>query len=272
MATTIITKSNVFPYYNKMCREMASAYEVLKDSFNTDYVTDLCALRGYAGEEQKNLIREMKIGTCVVDDTTILGEHRKELGLVSRRDNFLLDDIYIIPVHDMRNNIVALIGYYPDIKKYITTSSPFFAKECMFFNFRQAYDLAWKEFGGNVFVVEGIFDCLSLRAIGLPAMATMGATVSDMKCTLLGLFNKVIAIPDDDDVGRRATNRYSKYGWKVPYNATFLRFHGGTFTVNDIELKCKDMDNFVSWYEADDVRSILTSFFDSHEEIEDLYI
>ena len=71
---------------------------------------------------------------------------------------------FIIPVDDIAGHTVALIGYYPDYKKYITTPSPFFSKECMFFNFRQAYDLSIQEFGGLVFLVEGIFDCLSLRA------------------------------------------------------------------------------------------------------------
>lgn len=139
----------------------------------------------------------------------------------------------------------------------------------MFFNFRQAYDLSIREFGGLVFLVEGIFDCLSLRAIGLPAIATMGATVSQVKCELLKFFKKVIAIPDNDSTGRRALNRYDKrYGWKVPYNTTMIKFEGGFLNIGNDHLKVKDIDNFVSWFDVDDVRDILLSFRDSKEDIE----
>ena len=86
------------------------------------------------------------------------------------------------------------------------------------------------------------------------------------------LFNKVIAIPDDDTVGRRALNRYSKYGWKVPSNTTFLKFSGGVFECNGELLHCKDMDNFVSWYEADDVRDCLLQVSGSREDIEELVL
>ena len=143
----------------------------------------------------------------------------------------------------------------------------------MFFNFKQAYELSWRESNGFVIVVEGIFDCLSLRAIGLPAIATMGSSVSKAKGELLKLFRKVLAIPDDDKTGHIAINRYSPRGWQVPQNTTMLRFHGGEFGLpNGETVHCKDMDNFVSWYDMDDVREILLSYYDSKEEIEDLYL
>ena len=172
---------------------------------------------------------------------------------------------YIIPVEDLVGNLVALIGYFPDQKKYITTPSPYFSKLCQFFNYKHAYELSWKEFDGFVILVEGIFDCLSLRSLGLPVIATMGSTVSKEKGLLLRNFKKVLCIPDDDKTGRKALNRYSSSGWKVPSNATFLRLHGGIYEfANGESLKCKDMDNFVSWYEANDVRDILLSFKEIH--------
>lgn len=266
-------KSEVFKYYNKTIEEFESIYTYLRYKFTSDYVEDLAMLRGYFDEPQKNLIREMQLGCCSVEDTTDLGEMRFELGLVSDKDNFLLDNRYIIPVDDIQGGLVALIGYFPDTKKYITTPSPFFSKECMFFNFKQAYELSWSEFDGFVIVVEGIFDCLSLRAIGLPAMATMGSSVSKEKGELLKLFKKVIGIPDDDKTGRRALNRYSKYGWQVPSNTTLIKFNGGIISLpNGEELHCKDMDNFVSWYDPNDVRDILLDYRNSREDIEILNI
>lgn len=268
-----LRKSDIFPYYRKTVDEFEAVYALLRSNFQEGYVDDLMKLRNYFDEPQRQLIANMELGCCHIDDATELGDLRKELGLVSDSDTFLLNDRYIIPVEDIEGAIVALIGYYPDYKKYITTPSPFFSKECMFFNFRQAYELSWKEYNGFVIVVEGIFDCLSLRAIGLPAMATMGSSVSKNKGELLKLFNKVLGIPDDDKTGHKAINRYSERGWQVPSNTTMLKFHGGEFDLpNGEQIHCKDMDNFVSWYNADDVREILLSFADSKEEIEELYI
>lgn len=260
----------IVPYYNKCCKELQEKYEFMQTLFNDTYVDELCNMRGYVDEDQKNLIKEMRLGYCEIEDSELLGDMRSELGLVSRKDNFLLPNRFIIPMYDVAGNLSALIGYYSDFKKYITTPSPFFSKECQFFNFKQAYELSWKEYNGFVILVEGIFDCLSLRSIGLPAIATMGSSVSKTKGELLKLFKKVLAIPDDDDTGRKALNRYSRFGWKVPDNTTFLKFDGGYLNFGGNLLHCKDMDNFVSWYEADDVRDTLLSFYDSKEDIEEL--
>ena len=266
-------KSEIFKYYRRTTEEFESIYAYLRANFKTDYVSELMALRSYFDEPQRELIKGMELGCCTIADSEDLGLMRKELGLVSENDTFLLNDRYIIPVEDIEGGLVALIGYYPDYKKYITTPSPFFSKECMFFNFRQAYELSWKEYNGFVIVVEGIFDCLSLRAIGLPAMATMGSSVSKTKGELLKLFRKVLGIPDDDKTGHKALNRYDARGWQVPSNTTMLKFHGGEFDLpNGEKVHCKDMDNFVSWYNADDVRECLLSYYDSNEEIEELYL
>ena len=262
-------KIDVFPYYRTCVEELENKYYYMKGLFNNTYVDELCKMRGYVGQEQRKLIQDMKLGYCDIVDVDELGTMRSDLGLVSSKDNFLLSDRFIIPVEDISGHLVALIGYYQDFKKYITTPSPFFSKNVMFFNFKQAYELSMRDFNGLVFLVEGIFDCLSLRALGLPCIATMGATVSSTKCELLEFFKKVIAIPDNDITGRKALNRYDKrYGWKVPYNTTMIKFDGGYLNVGGNSLKVKDMDNFVSWFDADDVRDILLSFRDSKEEIE----
>lgn len=265
---------DVFPYYNKCVKELSERYEYIQSLYSSsyDYVGELCKLRGYVSKEQSDYLKAMNIGYCDIVDTEELGSMRSELGLVSSKDNFLLSDRFIIDVQDIKGNLVALIGYYPDYKKYITTPSPFFSKNVMFYNFRRAYELSMREYGGLVFLVEGIFDCISLSALNLPCIATMGSSVSETKCELLKFFKKVIGIPDNDKTGRKALNRYSKQGWKVPYNATMIKFEGGTVNLGGNNLVVKDMDNFVSWFDADDVRDILLSYKDSHEDIEILKI
>ena len=71
---------------------------------------------------------------------------------------------------------------------------------------------------------------------------------------------------------RLSLDRYSKKGWKVPYNATMVKFIGGMVDIGEQQLHCKDMDNFATWFEPDDVREILLSYRGSTEEIEELRI
>lgn len=261
----------VFPKYRQYCKELSEIYEIMKDNFSPTSYEDLCRDRGYPLDEspQYALFKSMNIGYFETDDIEVFKKYSEELGLFSKKGNFLLNGRYIIPVYDTAGNLISLIGYYPDFKKYITLSTPFFSKMCMFFNFKQAYELSWQKYDGFLIVVEGIFDCLSLRALGLPCVATMGATVSKIKGEQLKLFRNVLGIPDDDTTGRKSLNRYSRTGWKVPDNTVMLKFTGGLVDFGNTYLHCKDMDNFATWFEADDVREILLSFRGSKEEIEE---
>jgi DNA primase len=124
------------------------------------------------------------------------------------------------------------------------------------FNLDNALELSFSAYDGLVFVVEGIFDTLSLRAIGLPAIGTMGADVSRSKGELLKIFKKVVAIPDNDRTGKRSIRDRSKQ-WVLPYNATFLELRGMVRFDDEHQYKIKDVDNLVSWFQVEDVRSML---------------
>lgn len=274
-------KHEVFPEYRKMCDFNEAFYKELKSRFNPETdIKELCQLRGYAiDSDQYNLLEELNIGVCTLLDKEFRTETAKKYGYLNTSDFFLLDDRFIIPVRDICGNLVTLIGYYPDRKKYITVPTPFFSKELMFFNIDDAFIRSWEEFNGLVVLVEGIFDCLSLRSIGLPAIATMGSDVSYAKREILRSFNRVIYIPDNDTVGRRALNRYDKmYGWKVPANAVGVRLTGEVdFNEEGMSddskiLRVKDTDNLVSWFDADSVRDCILQFADTKEEVVTLEI
>lgn len=267
----ILRQSEVIPYYQETAEKFEHIYDVIKDNFTTDYVTDLCELRGYVGEEQRQMIEELEIGICDNLYADLLPDSAKELGLLTSTGDFLLNGRYIVPIRDIADNLVALVGYIPDYqpKKYLTSSSPFFSKACQLFNFRQAYELSWAQYDGLLFVVEGIFDTLSMRSIGLPCVGVMGSSLEKDKGELLKFFKKVICIPDDDATGKKALNRYSRYGWQVPSNTLMVNLHGSEFSEG---LRLKDMDDFVSWYEVDSVIETLLSLRESTSEIEDLYI
>lgn len=271
----------VFPEYRKMCEFNNKFYAELKGLFNLDMdIQELCEIRGYLPDgEQALLLDELSIGSCEILDKELLSDEARKYGYLNTSGYFLLDNRYIIPVRDINGDIVTLIGYFPDIRKYITVPTPFFSKDTVFFNIDDAYIRSWEDYDGVVVLVEGIFDCLSLRSIGLPAIATMGSDVSFTKREILKIFKKVLYIPDNDSVGRRALNRYDKqHGWKVPNNAVGIRLSGsvdfndeGEYDESKI-LRVKDTDNLVSWFDMDSVRESILQFANSREEIVSLEI
>lgn len=265
-------KREVFKYYNQYAEDLERLYNYIKTTFIENSVEELANIRGYVDGCQVDLFREMNIGLSQGVDISILGESGRELGLVSNKDYFLLDGRFIVPIRAITGDLISLVGYYPDFKKYITIPSPFFHKETLFFNIDHAIKLSWDKFDGLVFLVEGIFDCLSLRALGLPVISTMGVTVKPPKSEQLKLFSKVIAITDNDKAGLRAMNRHDKrHGWQVPRNATFIKLVGVLETPHGV-LKVKDADNLVSYFDEEVVRSVLLSFRDSTKEVETLYL
>lgn len=261
-------QGEIIPYYNRVCDVYEKAYYLCRNSMVQGSYKELGRVRGYIEGSQTNLIEEMGLGKINLESVKALGDEAKEMGLLTEKGVFLLQGRYLIPVEDYLGNIIALIGYNNDEKKYITTPSPLFSKELLFFNFKQAYDLSYAEYGGLVYVVEGIFDCLALRSIGLPCIATMGATISKEKGEQLKVFKKVIAIPDDDKTGKKCLNRYTRQGWKVPNQTTMIDFRGGEVEIGEEKLKIKDVDNMVALYEEESVRDILLSYSESREEVE----
>ncbi len=263
----IIRGNNLFSYYRDICKFNQELFSALRMRYDEDSIDTLCNLRGYmVDSDQAVCLDEMGVGICTLIEEEWL--HRRELveyGYTTSSGFFLLDNRYIIPVRDIEGNIVTLIGYYPDKKKYITAPTPFFSKELMFFNIDNAL-LMSEEYNGTVFLVEGIFDCISLRSIGLPAIATMGSTVGVSKCDLLRVFNKVVYIPDNDKTGRKALSPLG--GWSVPSTAVGVKLSGSYVyaegTEDERSVKIKDMDNLVNLYEPDDVREILLELAENY--------
>lgn len=261
----------VFPYYREYVRDLSICYDILKEQSVTGTFEDLCKLRGYlVGSEQYKLMEDLNFQSYEVKDVSVFGTRRLELGLVSDGDYFLIENRFVIPVYGANGDLLTLIGYYPDFKKYITLPTMCFSKEVLFFNIDNALELSWSKFNGLVFLVEGIFDCLSLRALGLPAIATMGNIVADVKLEVLKLFKKVAYIPDNDKTGRRSLNKHDKkYGWVVPYNATAIRLTG-SYDYGDVSMPIKDIDKAICMYDADSMRDILLELAQSTDEIVDL--
>ena len=238
--------------------------------FSSDEViAEVMSMRKYTtspyAEELQNTLKE--IGIFKVDTIsdikyvvpTVTDEQLLLYGMMDKNGSFLLSNRYIVPIRDIAGNVTALVGWYPDIKKYVTTPAYGFSKDGQFFNM-ECYAKSFNgdylkyedestgevlESTGIVYLVEGIFDTLALRSLGLPALGNMGLEMSLMKTEILTRFGKVIAIPDNDKAGM-GTNQYlndisgkgKKTAWLIKNEHVVVGLPSGV----------KDVDDFIKGF------------------------
>lgn len=203
---------------------------------------NICKLREYYPERMSSILKSA--GFMFIEnpsDFSVLESESHDLGLFSSNGNFLLEGRFIFPVKDMLGNTVALIGWFPDSKRYITTPSRLFSKGCLFYGLEQ---LGKTGIGKKYFLSEGIFDSLSLRSIGFNAVSEMGIISTRVKESLYPLFGEIVGISDNDSEGR---NVIEQDKWHLPSNSSYIRIIGDA----------KDIDDVVNMYEFDDIRSEL---------------
>lgn len=241
--------------YREYCRKFKSIENFLRSN-SKDAITvakEICHLRGYYPERMMDTL--ISAGFMYIKDNICverlygIGD---EFGLFSKNGNFILEGRYIFPVKDMLGNTIALIGWYPDEKKYITTPSKFFSKSCLFYGMEQ---LGRTGIGKKYILVEGIFDSLSVRSIGLNCIAQMGIASSRYKSVMYGLFSKIIGIPDNDAEGREVLLNDK---WNLPSNSKYFRWIGD---------KSKDIDDFCNSYEKEDIKELLEGVFNENKRV-----
>ena len=248
----LLSKEEYFDY----CSRFKKVWLFLKSiSYPSDEVIyTICELRNYSWELGVMPNELMKIGFVYIDrgklDLNILRKNdlNGDLGLFTKDGDFLLQGRFIFPVKDMLGNIIALIGWFPDEKKYITTPSKMFSKKCLFFGMEQ---IGQTGIGKDYFLVEGIFDSISVRSLGYNCVALMGISVSLYTNVLYSLFRRLIAIPDNDSEGRDVI-LHDK--WKIPTNASYLKLKGNLKDIDDV-IKNFDMSDTLldAWNEKDRV-------------------
>lgn len=198
-------------------------------------IESICSLRGYDVDRMGGILREAEFiylnGSFDVKKILPLN---KDLGIVNDEGVFILKNRYIFPVKDMLGNVVALIGWYPDEKKYITTPSKLFSKDCLFYGMEQ---LSKTGRGTDYVITEGIFDSLSARACGLNCVAQMGITSSRYKEVLYTLFKNIIAVPDQDGQGRDVLLNDK---WKIPRSGKYFRWRCEYLSMKDLDDFCKN--------------------------------
>lgn len=118
-------------------------------------------------------------------------------------------DMVTIPVTAPDGMMVGFVGRSIEGKEFKNTNK--LPKSKTLFN------LSRVKTSREVYVVESSFDAIRLDQCGLPAVATLGANVSNKQIELLRqYFNDIFVIADNDEAGGNMTDRlFERLGGKV---------------------------------------------------------
>lgn len=109
-------------------------------------------------------------------------------------------DMVTIPAHSPDGMCVGFIGRSVEGKEFKNT--PGLPKAKLLFNLHRIKN------SDKVYVVESSFDAIRLDQVGLPAVATLGANISNTQVELLKkYFNNIIVIADNDEAGNNMKKR-----------------------------------------------------------------
>jgi DNA primase len=109
-------------------------------------------------------------------------------------------DMVTIPVHSPEGIPVGFVGRSIEGKDFKNT--PGLPKSKVLFNLHRVKK------SDKVYVVESSFDVIRLDQVGFPAVATLGANVSNSQVDLLKrYFNDIIIIADNDEAGGNMKDR-----------------------------------------------------------------
>ena len=113
--------------------------------FSTDEVIDeVMSRRNYITSPYADQIRATlkEVGIFKLDYVSdiqmvvpdIPAETLKSYGLLDRNGEYLLRGRFTVPIRDIMGRVTALTGWFPDVKKYVTTPTYGFSKDGQFFN------------------------------------------------------------------------------------------------------------------------------------------
>lgn len=240
--------------YQEYCDNMKRAWLYLTKNGDTELaIESILAERTYEAGIMEPILREQGFVWVDFNEETLrpLRSLPEELGLFSDKGNLIFNGRYLFPVKDMVGNIVAIIGWYDDFKKYITTPGKYYSKSILLFGLEQMEE---KRPEGS-FVVEGIFDSLCLRALGFRAFALMGVTAKLPQQALWSTIGRIVGIPDRDTQGRKQRKRDN---WALPVGSSYLHWSGSVLTEDGDEVPIKDIDDICKVFPPETVIEILT--------------
>jgi DNA primase len=109
-------------------------------------------------------------------------------------------DMVTIPVHSPDGMAIGFVGRSVEGKEFKNT--PGMPKSKTLFNLHR------NKSSSKIYVVESSFDAIRLEQVGFPAVATLGANISNIQVELLRkYFNNIIIIADNDEAGGNMKDR-----------------------------------------------------------------
>ena len=109
-------------------------------------------------------------------------------------------DMVTVPVHSPEGMAVGFVGRSIEGKEFKNT--PKLPKSKVLFNLHRTKS------SSKIYVVESSFDAIRLDQVGFPAVATLGANLSNIQIELLRkYFNNIIVIADNDEAGGNMVER-----------------------------------------------------------------
>jgi DNA primase len=109
-------------------------------------------------------------------------------------------DMVTVPVHSPDGMCIGFVGRSIEGKEFKNT--PGLAKSKVLFNLHRVKN------SDKVYVVESSFDAIRLDQVGFPAVATLGANISNTQVELLKKsFNNIIVVADNDEAGSNMRER-----------------------------------------------------------------
>ena len=109
-------------------------------------------------------------------------------------------DMVTIPVHSPEGMVIGFVGRSVQGKDFKNT--PGLPKSKTLFNLHRV------KANDRVYVVESSFDAIRLDQVGMPAVATLGATISKSQVELLEkYFNEIYLIADNDEAGKSMSKK-----------------------------------------------------------------
>jgi DNA primase len=118
-------------------------------------------------------------------------------------------DMLTIPVHSPDGMAIGFVGRSVEGKEFKNT--PGMPKSKTLFNLHR------NKSSSKIYIVESSFDAIRLEQVGFPAVATLGANISNIQIELLRkYFNNIIVIADNDEAGGNMKERaVEKLGSRV---------------------------------------------------------
>lgn len=229
---------------HKVRSEFTEVTKAVQGVFSTeDVVYELMAMRKYNSEEMYNKL--MEVGVFKLDNVSdflfagisVSKEQLDDWGLLVKETNTLLiSGRFIVPIKNVAGEVIAWVGWYPDNRKYVTTPTYGFKREVYFFN----EEVTRESLGKTIFLVEGIFDTLSLSSLGYNVIGNMGLPLSLYKRKVLRRYGKVVRLPDNDLAGmstvphlNEVTGKSKKNMWVIDNPNVLGRLPTGIKDIDD---------------------------------------